>query len=160
MIKINLCCGDDKKKGWLNFDNEIDIEKPLPFKNNYADIIMLSHALEHIPKPYETIRECKRVLKNGGQLRIELPTISDIIQHCKSYHPYYYLNPLFNKIKRYHSSSDYLITGFTLAYFKKKHQFEGLRYWGWVYRKNKKRLLSWLYSIFYDSYEWGMNKNE
>ena len=55
--KLNLGCGKDIRKGWENYDlypldkivKKIDLNKlPLPFENNYADYILLSHTFEHL----------------------------------------------------------------------------------------------------------------
>lgn len=97
MVKINLGCGIELQKGFINVDkydlNELkkkegvfqnaviagkyvqaDVRK-LPFKDNYADYIMASEILEHIPlfDLNNTLREWVRVLKKGGRMIITCP---------------------------------------------------------------------------------------
>lgn len=45
-----------------------DLTTPLPFPENYADAIVLSNTLEHIPEPSFLLGECYRILKGGGVL--------------------------------------------------------------------------------------------
>ena len=60
-VKLNLGCGKiilNKEEGWVNVDklplDGVDVRHdlftfPWPFDNNYADYIMASHIVEHIP---------------------------------------------------------------------------------------------------------------
>ncbi len=60
----------------------VDINRKLPLKNNSVKYIYCSHVLEHFEK-YETqniLKECFRVLKNGGVMRIVLPDLKMIIK--------------------------------------------------------------------------------
>lgn len=52
-----------------------DIRRPLPFPAGSVDAVYSSHALEHVYlSEAETIlRECHRVLRPGGHLRVALP---------------------------------------------------------------------------------------
>lgn len=55
----------------------VDGRKKLPFKNNLVDYIYTSHFIEHLHR-YQTenlLRECKRVLRPGGIIRICVPDI-------------------------------------------------------------------------------------
>src|SRR4029079_4045051 len=83
MIKINLGCGGNHIEGWKNFDADVDIIKPLPFHADYADLMFAEHVVEHVGY-YEALaffRECLRVLKPGGILRIAVPSIERIYLH-------------------------------------------------------------------------------
>jgi 2-polyprenyl-3-methyl-5-hydroxy-6-metoxy-1,4-benzoquinol methylase len=42
------------------------------------DVITLSHVIEHMHEPLETLRSCNRLLKPGGQLWIETPNIDSL----------------------------------------------------------------------------------
>ena len=92
-IFIHLGCGDQNDKRFINVD-----VLPLPhvhyvqgvenlkvFPNKYADLIYASHILEHIShcKLITTLREWRRVLKNGGVLRISVPDFDKIINIYK-----------------------------------------------------------------------------
>ena len=47
---------------------------PLPFKDNYFDCVIQIFLLEHVENYYQTLKECRRVLKKGGLLFIYIPT--------------------------------------------------------------------------------------
>lgn len=80
-IKLHLCCGKNKLPGWENHDRDVDITKTLPFTDNYADFIYCEHGLEHIPIFYGVLflKECNRILKPNGVIRIAIPCI-DILR--------------------------------------------------------------------------------
>ena len=82
MIKINMGCG------WRNFGSDWDHidggDYPhldskdilnLPYKDDTVDLIYASHVLEYfdIVEVKEVLREWRRVLKPGGELRIAVP---------------------------------------------------------------------------------------
>ncbi len=43
------------------------------FADNYFDVIVIWHVLEHLSDPIETIEECRRILKSGGLLVVAIP---------------------------------------------------------------------------------------
>ena len=87
-VKINLGCGEDYRHGWVNvdFNKEVkadfyaDFAKKLPFKDNYADFILLDNVLEHITpdKFFFFIEELHRVSKNGAKIKICVPHYSSM----------------------------------------------------------------------------------
>ena len=87
-IKINLGCGDDFLKGYLNCDrynNCADISldmHELPFLDESIDLIETHHALEHLPmeKADKAISECYRVLKHKGHLIISVPNLEECLK--------------------------------------------------------------------------------
>jgi ubiquinone/menaquinone biosynthesis C-methylase UbiE len=50
-----------------------------------VDHVISNHALEHVPSPLESVREIRRVMKNGGQLTICVPI--DDWRRAKSFNP-------------------------------------------------------------------------
>lgn len=44
-----------------------------PHQDNYFDIIIVNHVLEHIQNPERILTELKRVIKNKGRIYIEVP---------------------------------------------------------------------------------------
>lgn len=56
LIRLNLGCGRNIREGWVNADRSllpgvdvvVDLEKELPFADDSADEILLSHVIEHI----------------------------------------------------------------------------------------------------------------
>lgn len=85
VVRLNLGCGSDVKEGWVNVDKfpanstVVQADFPaLPFSENSADEILLSHVLEHFGfKDGQTLcTEMHRVLKPGGSAYIEVPDIA------------------------------------------------------------------------------------
>ncbi len=83
MQSLNIGCGFEKKEGFINIDKAkevspdkiVDIEKGLPFEDNYFDYIYSNHCLEHIrPDKWKfVLNEISRVAKNGCILELFLP---------------------------------------------------------------------------------------
>jgi len=46
------------------------------------DVITLSHVIEHVPDPGETIRECRRLLAPGGRLLMVTPNTRCLARRC------------------------------------------------------------------------------
>lgn len=59
-----------------------DCRSKLPFKDSAVDYIYTSHFLEHLKKfeAEKVLRECRRVLKNEGTLRIVVPDLESILK--------------------------------------------------------------------------------
>tara|TARA_Y100001958_G_scaffold141725_1_gene117352 strand:- start:419 stop:1099 length:681 start_codon:yes stop_codon:yes gene_type:complete len=60
-----------------------DLTKPLPWPDNSVDIIYSSHCIEHLNKDdgFNLLKECKRVLKPGGIIRIVVPDFRYIVDN-------------------------------------------------------------------------------
>lgn len=57
----------------INADVRVADATQLPFPENYFDVIVSSHVLEHIENDTQCIKECARVLKPGGELILWVP---------------------------------------------------------------------------------------
>lgn len=68
-IKCDLFPKDD----WI----KVDITK-IPFEENYFDILICNHVLEHIPNHLQALKEIKRVLKKKGIAILQTP-VSDLL---------------------------------------------------------------------------------
>lgn len=53
-----------------------DMNRRLPYEDGVFDGVVCIDGIEHIEKPFDFIRECGRVLKQGGFLVISTPNIS------------------------------------------------------------------------------------
>jgi predicted SAM-dependent methyltransferase len=83
--KLNLCCGNDVRDGYVNadvFDSpmvvKIDLEKEqFPFTEEHFSEVLFNHALEHFrqQKGIEVLREILRVLKVDGFLEVGVPNL-------------------------------------------------------------------------------------
>ena len=108
-VKINLGSGNDPLEGHINVDmlerDDVDVVHnlaifPYPFADNSASHIKAIDFIEHLPnytsdyKPaiMEFMRECHRILQDGGELYIQTPSWdSDLfkidITHVRGFHP-------------------------------------------------------------------------
>jgi len=64
----------------------VDIKKKLPLRDNSVDYIYCSHVLEHFEKweAKKILKECRRVLKKRGVLRIVLPDLGKLVKNYDS----------------------------------------------------------------------------
>lgn len=80
-MKLNLGCGFDYKKGYINcdvvknlkVDKIVDLEKKLPFKNNSIKEILVYHVLEHINNFTQLMEEFYRICKNNAKIYVKVP---------------------------------------------------------------------------------------
>jgi len=108
-MKLNLGGNNAwKVDGWENLDIQTgyDLNEKLltEYKNNTAELIYFSHALEHLP--WKTVpkllAECNRVLKPNGMIRIVVPDMDILsvllVKNDKQYlidgNPSFYANPI------------------------------------------------------------------
>jgi glycosyltransferase involved in cell wall biosynthesis len=89
--KLHFGCGSAVLNNWLNTDLEpgdgiicVDVRRRLPFEDRTFDYIYSEHLLEHLiyQKGLNFIRECFRVLKPKGTMRIATPDLQFIIGLC------------------------------------------------------------------------------
>jgi hypothetical protein len=79
-IKVNFGCGTNRLPGWTNVDSEVDITKPLPYASGQAQFILAEHVVEHTTyhEAVEFFKECRRILRRGGVLRVVVPSVENI----------------------------------------------------------------------------------
>jgi hypothetical protein len=92
MHYVNLGCGARYHPDWINFDVApcvpaviaCDLSRGIPLPDAHCEVAYHSHVLEHLRRedalPF--LRECHRVLKPGGILRVVVP---DLEQVCLEY---------------------------------------------------------------------------
>lgn len=91
---LNLGCGLDYRKSesginWINLDvnkdykAEVysDINKKLPFKDNYFDYIYTDNVLEHVGDIFKVMDELWRICKDGAIIEIYTPHASGMYCH-------------------------------------------------------------------------------
>lgn len=112
-IAIHIPAGDNKLKvnfgsfinmfhnGWINIDVlnlqefakrhhykfiNMDIRQKLNFNDNSIDLIYSSHMLEHLTadEGFFFLRECHRILRSGGVVRIAVPDADKLIKYYQS----------------------------------------------------------------------------
>ncbi len=88
-LRLHLGCGGERKAGWVNVDllgDPVDLAwnlaNPLPFEPASADAVFHEHLLEHLPLQAGSafMRECYRVLRPGGILRVGVPDAGQLIR--------------------------------------------------------------------------------
>lgn len=65
-----------------------DLTKPLPLRDQSADIVFMSNVLEHLPWGLDVLRECHRILKKDGMIIGTIPFISPTHQEPHDYNRY------------------------------------------------------------------------
>ncbi len=97
--KLNLGCGADIRKGYMNIDFEkiagtdmtYDLNKiPYPFKENSFSEILMNSILEHLDNPYGVMKELYRIAKPRATILIRTPHFSSTnawedIQHKRGF---------------------------------------------------------------------------
>jgi SAM-dependent methyltransferase len=90
MNYLNLGCGRRFHPDWENVDFQRtapnvrahDLRKGVPYPDAAFDVVYHSHLLEHFSKESAPVflRECHRVLKPGGIIRIVVPDLEAIVR--------------------------------------------------------------------------------
>ena len=143
--KLNLCCGDNLLKNFLNVDvcEEADLKRdlsvfPWPWDNESIDEVYMCHALEHFPDQQVVILEMHRILKKGGKITLIVPHSSSVMAiGCMGHYRTY----------SYDTLNDYLTRPFYM--FKKalfKTEFQELRWW---YNRPTTNIPEWMYVFIY-----------
>jgi predicted SAM-dependent methyltransferase len=88
---LNLGCGMHFDDQWVNVDFiktgkgviAHNLLKGVPFDADSFEVVYHSHVLEHFPKAeaLSFIKECYRVLKPGGIIRIAVPDLEQIVNN-------------------------------------------------------------------------------
>lgn len=92
---LNVGCGRKYHKDWVNIDMaantkdviSVNLLKGIPFPDNSFDIVYHSQVLEHFPKDKASffMKECFRVLKSGGIIRVVVPDLENIVDEYKRF---------------------------------------------------------------------------
>lgn len=90
--KLQIGSGPNLLAGWLNTDRDIDPQygdkivfldatEPFPFSDTSFDYIFSEHQIEHISErdARTMLRECFRVLRPSGRMRIATPDLAAIV---------------------------------------------------------------------------------
>lgn len=107
-MKLNLGCGHDHKKGYVNCDVSkdvnpdkiVDLEKKLPFKNNSVEKIIIEHCLEHIKNFIPLMHELHRISKNDTEIKIKVPFYTSWGQYNDPTHVRFFTPFTFNYFKK------------------------------------------------------------
>ncbi len=88
--RLQIGCGMNPREGWLNTDwnprsdqiLHLDATKPYPFPDATFDYVFSEHMIEHVPYAdgQAMLKECRRVLKPGGRIRISTPDLAFLVR--------------------------------------------------------------------------------
>jgi len=82
MMKLNIGCGYNKKKGWINLDKFEELKPdsvhdlnnaPYPFEDCQFEEILADNVLEHVEDIITCMNELYRIMKPGGVFTIIVP---------------------------------------------------------------------------------------
>lgn len=117
-LGLNLGAGNNPINGWINADIDskywsvmyLNATKKFPFRKNTFDYIISEHLLEHlsIEDAKKMLKECFRILKKGGKIRISTPDIKFIISlYNKNKNNSYYIKKITNRFLKDIYGTDY-----------------------------------------------------
>lgn len=86
-IWLNIGCGKKHLSGFINmdieqpYDKKLDARKGLPYPDRTVDGVYSEHFFEHLTQAegLRFLRECRRVLKPGGIVRVAMPDLDEVI---------------------------------------------------------------------------------
>jgi predicted SAM-dependent methyltransferase len=90
--KLQLGTGSNPYQGWLNTDVSdytrtgevvyLDVRKPFPLPDRSFDLVFSEHMIEHMAymDGLHCLRECRRVLKPDGRIRVATPSLYRLVQ--------------------------------------------------------------------------------
>lgn len=138
-MKLDLGCGQFKREGYIGIDNATvnpvnnvqfipdvihDLNNGIPFPDNSCNEVYSSHSLEHFRDPHFILRECRRVLVNGGIICIIVPLYSLIGGHITYFYPDWFKLSLIEtefKIIHHEEFDKYVINQFGRYDFRELH---------------------------------------
>jgi predicted SAM-dependent methyltransferase len=91
--KLHLGAGWHRLEGWLNADLDIipgvltmDVRKPFRLPSSRFQFAFTEHMIEHITygEGLLMLRECNRVLREGGVLRVTTPDLRFLVDLCRN----------------------------------------------------------------------------
>lgn len=92
--KLHVSCGDNGLEGWLNTEYfptarglvHLDATGPFPFPDGAFDFVFSEHMIEHVPYAggQNMLRECHRVLREDGVLRVSTPDLAFLVDLYRS----------------------------------------------------------------------------
>ena len=117
MRRGNHCIGYDYNTNYMKFGNALGLDLRIQDGNieNNADILILSHCLEHLPNPITELKKLKSYLKPNGILIAEVPNIYRFNHDYLSLQHYFTIAHLFH-FTPYHFSTIIKLAGFIPCY--------------------------------------------
>jgi ubiquinone/menaquinone biosynthesis C-methylase UbiE len=124
---LNLGCGNYKKEGYINVDwiedGDVDVQHdlnniPYPFEDNQFELVEMSHALEHLDRPFHVLKEIHRICKPNATVIIRVPHFSRGMTHAEHVHCFDITLPLyFNPVFDSYQGKEYKLTKLEMSWF-------------------------------------------
>jgi len=91
-VWLNIGCGKKHLPGYVNmdieppYDRKLDARSGLPYADRTVDGVYSEHFFEHLTQAegLRFLRECRRVLKRGGRIRVAMPDLDELIRRYQS----------------------------------------------------------------------------
>ncbi|GAB1232684.1 hypothetical protein UT4_11500 [Ferrigenium sp. UT4] len=91
-IWLNIGCGRKHLPCFVNmdikppYDRKLDARKGLPYADRTVDGVYSEHFFEHLTQAegLRFLRECRRVLKPDGRIRIAMPDLDELVRRYQS----------------------------------------------------------------------------
>lgn len=156
---VNFGSGTHAPKHWLNFDasfrvwldqltflrlvgyrprfspwvKRFNVVRPLPFAANSVDHVYSSHLIEHLTRAEAGVflKECWRILKPGGRIRLMTPNLHLLVQDYLSRR---------NNPELAHTAADKFMQWLGVSYEGKPNKVAMMLNWG-----RDKNLHQWIY---------------
>ena len=123
--KLQIGCGGKPLDGWLNSDLsegdiKLDATKRFPFPDDSLDLIFCEQVIEHLTfeRGYDCLKECFRVLKGGGILRLATPDMEKLCLLYKGECPGVELKDVMERHNKRNNSSLATACEFFNAFFR------------------------------------------
>jgi SAM-dependent methyltransferase len=141
MKKLNLGCGRNKKKGYINIDilkrynpdKIINLDKfPWPFKDNSIDEVYLSHVLEHMVDSNKVMQEIHRILKSKGKAVIVVPYFTSIFAFRDPTHKHFFTHKTFDYYLKNYKNLHYFNFEFSKIIYRKIIFGKKIQVWNYI----------------------------
>ncbi len=91
---LDLGCGTACLPGFIGADRfalpgtraVLDLDRPLPFRDDSVDLVMACHSLEHVTDLMATLREIYRIARDGAQVVVIAPYGEQALNRANPYH--------------------------------------------------------------------------
>ncbi|MFH1978391.1 MAG: class I SAM-dependent methyltransferase [Candidatus Aenigmatarchaeota archaeon] len=80
---VHSCDIDEKVFKAKTKFTQANLNKNFPYKDKQFDYVLLTEVIEHLENPNHAIRECSRILKDGGLFVTTTPNITSIFSRIK-----------------------------------------------------------------------------
>ncbi len=149
-VAVDLGCGKSKIKGSIgvDMDPESDAEiiinigqEPIPLESNSVDRVTAKQFFEHLEDPTPVLKEVYRILKDGGEIFIEVPHYTSYVAHVIAHKHYFSLHEAVRMLK-YDMGAE--IVNAEITFYKTFRMF-GIKYLANKFVENYERFWAYIF---------------